>query len=60
LHLKNEKWWVGLPAKTYTDAAGKETWAAIVDFRDKDTRERFQKIVITAALDSYQQMREAS
>jgi hypothetical protein len=60
LHFSHEIWWVGLPAKPYTDAAGKEGWAAIVDFRDKTTKDKFQQIAVSAALESYLQMREAS
>ena len=50
LHLSHGKHWVGLPAKPYTDPNGAATWAAIVDFRDRRTRESFQRQATAAAL----------
>ena len=52
LHLSHGKHWVGLPARPYTDAGGAASWASIVDFRDKATRDRFQAQATAAALEA--------
>jgi hypothetical protein len=52
LHLSHDKHWVGLPARPHKDASGADTWAAIVDFRDKATRARFQAQATVAALEA--------
>jgi hypothetical protein len=57
LHLSHGKHWVGLPAKPYTAADGGATWAAIVDFKDKSVRDRFQKAATAAALAACQRSR---
>ena len=50
LHLSHGKHWVGLPARPYTEPSGAATWAAIVDFRDRRTRDSFQQQATAAAL----------
>jgi hypothetical protein len=50
LHLSHGRHWVGLPGKPYKDAAGKETWANIVDFDQRATRDAFQRQAAAAAL----------
>jgi hypothetical protein len=50
LHEKNGRRWVGLPAKPY----GAQSWAAIVDFRDKRTAARFQELATAAAVAAYE------
>jgi hypothetical protein len=53
LHEKNDRFWVGLPGKPYTAADGTQAWANIVDFRDKEHRDRFQEMATQAALAAY-------
>jgi hypothetical protein len=60
LHEKNERRWVGLPAKPYTGNDGGQTWAAIVDFRDKRTAARFQELTTVAAVAAYERVRGAA
>ena len=50
LHTKNNHWWVGLPGKPFTKQDGSQFWSRIIDFRDKETHRRFQKIVTPLAL----------
>jgi hypothetical protein len=54
LHEKNGHHWVGLPAKPYLKD-GVQTWAPIIDFRDKTTRERFQQQVTPLAVAALEQ-----
>ena len=60
LHTKNGKFWVGLPAKPYTTDTGAQSWAAIVDFRDKRTAARFQEMATAAAVEAFERMRGAA
>ena len=53
LHTKNGKFWIGLPAKPYTTDTGTQSWAAIIDFRDKQTAARFQEMATAAAVEAY-------
>jgi hypothetical protein len=53
LHDSDGRKWVGLPGKPYKDAAGKDVWANIIDFRDRSTRNNFQKQATAAALAAY-------
>jgi hypothetical protein len=48
LHLSNGRWWVGLPAQSYTTAAGDKSWVPIIDFRDRATKAKFQQLAIAA------------
>jgi hypothetical protein len=54
LHEKNGRRWVGLPAKPYATDTGAQSWAAIVDFRDKRTAARFQELATAAAVAAYE------
>ena len=49
LHYR-ERWWVGFPGRPYKDQDGNETWAKVIDFVDKDSRDRFQTMALAAAL----------
>jgi hypothetical protein len=60
LHTKTDRWWVGLPAKPYTTADGSGKWAALVDFRYKATRDKFQAAATVAAREAYKSDREPS
>lgn len=48
LHRREERSWVGLPARPY-EKEGKQTWAAIIDFKDEETRQSFQKAALETA-----------
>lgn len=50
-HEKNDKKWIGLPAREYKGEDGKKTWASILKFED-DYHWKFQKAALTA-LDEY-------
>jgi hypothetical protein len=50
LHDTAGRKWVGLPARPYTNTAGDQTWAPIIEFRDKPTRDSFQRQATAAAL----------
>jgi hypothetical protein len=58
LHVTGLRAWVGLPGRPYTDASGAETWANIIDFRDRTTKERFQKIALDAAAEVFPEAAE--
>ena len=60
LHEKNGNFWCGPPAKPYEDKDGKQTWAAIIDFRDKQTGYRFQQIVIPLAVEAFERAKVAA
>jgi hypothetical protein len=60
LHEKNGRRWVGLPAKPYGTDTGAQSWAAIVDFRDKRTAARFQELATAAAVAAYERVRGAA
>jgi hypothetical protein len=60
LHEKNNHFWTGLPAKPYTTDSGSQSWVKIVDFRDKQTHERFQEIVTPLAVAALEQARGAA
>jgi hypothetical protein len=39
---------VGLPCRQYVDAGGAETWTTVIDFSDRASKDRFQKIALEA------------
>jgi hypothetical protein len=49
-----------MPAKPYATDTGGQSWAAIVDFRDKRTAARFQELATAAAVAAYQRMQGAA
>ena len=51
-HRKDDKKWIGLPAKPYTDQDGNEKYSYIVKFADKDRYYQFQDAVLKE-LDKY-------
>jgi hypothetical protein len=55
LHTKNDRWWVGRPAKSYTKSDGSLSWTKVIDFRDKATGERFQELILPLAVAAYEQ-----
>jgi hypothetical protein len=52
LHQKNGARWVSMPARPWTDTQGITRYASIIDFIDKETRDRFSKTA-TAAIDAF-------
>lgn len=48
LHLSHRHWWIGLPSRPHTSAAGAQTWTPIIDFRDRAAKDRFQAIAMAA------------
>ena len=58
---KNEKsTWVGLPGRPYTTDSGATSWVKIIDFRDRETRERFQDLVTPLAVEAFERARRAA
>jgi hypothetical protein len=52
LHESHGKRWVAFPARPYTDADGRQQWAAVLDFESKETWRHFQRAAV-AAIDAY-------
>ena len=55
LHTKNDRWWIGLPAKGYLKQDGSQSWSKVIDFCDKPTHERFLQTVTPLAREAYEQ-----
>jgi len=60
LHEKNGKFWTGLPAKPWTKEDGSQSWTKTVDFRDKETSDKFQRTVTPIAIAALERMRGAA
>ena len=60
LHEKNNRFWIGLPAKPYTTDSGSQSWVKLIDFEDKKTHERFQEIMTPLAIAALEQARGAA
>ena len=60
LHVKNDRWWVALPGKPYQKPDGSTSWSKILDFRDKETHEKFQQAITPLARAAYGKEREAA
>ena len=54
IHYKHGKHWVGFQAKPYTANDGSQSWAKLVDFRDRATGDRFQDQALKAAHAAYE------
>jgi DNA-binding cell septation regulator SpoVG len=52
LHERGEVRWIGLPAREYTDPAGKRQFARIIEFVNREVQDKFQATVLEA-LDEY-------
>ncbi len=48
LHLSHGRWWIGMPAQSYTKNDGAQAWSAVVDFANWQSRKRFQEIALAA------------
>ena len=55
VHEKGERRWIGLPARPY-ETSGSTSWSPVVEIPDRETRERFERLVLEA-LDAYLEMR---
>src|SRR5262245_42726132 len=60
LHFSHDRHWVGLPGRPYKDQDGRDTWANIVDFRDKATRDKFQQLATDAAVAAWRKQEAAA
>lgn len=47
LHEKNDSRWVSMPAREYLKD-GQKTWAPIIEFTSKESRDRFQAAALAA------------
>jgi hypothetical protein len=52
LHVREDKRWISLPAREYTDPVGQRQFARIIEFVDRDIKDRFDEQVL-AALDEH-------
>jgi hypothetical protein len=48
LHEKGEARWIGLPAKEWTDTNGAKQYSRFIEFRDRDTADRFRDQMLDA------------
>jgi hypothetical protein len=48
LHEKNGVRWIGLPAREWNDAQGNKQYARFIEFRDRDSADRFRDSVLEA------------
>jgi hypothetical protein len=48
IHQKGERRWVGLPARPYETDSGSTSWAPVVEIPDRETRKRFEGLVLAA------------
>jgi hypothetical protein len=55
LHSKGDRFWIALPAKSYTNEAGEQAWCRIIDFSNKETRDRFQQTITPLAVEALEQ-----
>jgi DNA-binding cell septation regulator SpoVG len=47
LHEKNGSRWTSMPAKQY-ELNGEKTWAPLIEFSDRESRESFQQLALEA------------
>ncbi len=48
LHEKNGSRWVSMPGKPWKDKDGSTKYAQVIDFIDKETRDRFSRAAVQA------------
>src|SRR5262245_31129916 len=48
MHSKNNSRWVSTPSRPWVDANGARKYAAVVDFIDRETRDRFSRGALEA------------
>jgi hypothetical protein len=48
VHEKGGKWWVRLPARSYTSRDGEVKWQALLAFGDRDSEADFQAAALAA------------
>ena len=51
LHVKNDQRWIQFPAREYIDPQGQRQFARFIEFRDRQTGDRFRDAVL-AVLDN--------
>jgi hypothetical protein len=60
LHEKDGKFWTGLRAKPWTKPDGSQSWSKVIDFRDRETSDKFQRTVTPIAIVALERMRGAA
>jgi hypothetical protein len=60
LHESHGKFWVAMPGKPYAKPDGSQAWSKVLDFRDRETSDKFQRTVTPIAIATLERMREAS
>jgi hypothetical protein len=60
LHESHGKFWVAMPGKPYAKPEGSQAWSKVLDFRDRETSDKFQRTVTPIAIATLERMREAS
>ena len=56
LQFSHGKYWVGLPARPFENSEGVKGWVPIIDFRDRETKARFQTAAIAAATEAFPEL----
>jgi hypothetical protein len=50
LHQSHGRYWIAWPAKPYSTPDGRQSWAKIIHFRDRNAASRLQNAVLPLAL----------
>lgn len=53
LQVKGRRAWVGLPGRQYVNSSGAASWANVIDFRDRTSMDRFQRVALDAAAEAF-------
>ncbi|HEY7388845.1 MAG TPA: hypothetical protein VH640_10065 [Bryobacteraceae bacterium] len=48
LHERDDARWVGFPAREWTDKSGVKQYVRFIEFRDRETANRFRDEILTA------------
>ena len=54
------KFSVAMPGKPYAKPDGSQAWCKVLDFRDRETSDKFQRTITPIAIAALERMREAS
>jgi hypothetical protein len=49
LHEKNDRRWIGLPAREWAKPDGSKSWTPMVEIPDRDARDKFMAAVVPLA-----------
>jgi hypothetical protein len=60
LHESHGKSWVAMPGKPYAKPDGSQAWSKVLDFRDRETSDKFQRTITPIAIAALERMREVS